>query len=138
MARIEWTRILVILTVWLGCQRGPEQGSEAVSLQSFDAPDRTLVDRLATTLADSIFGVHGVRYTPQQSSELYLAGGDATDWLYGETGAPSFTIELRPRSSIPGFILPEGEIQPTFEENLPAALLLIQWVQSVARPTTTL
>ena len=96
------------------------------------------MDQLATTLADSIFSVHGVGYTPQQSSELYLASGDATDWLYGETRAPSFTIELRPRSSIPGFILPEGEIQPTFEENLPAALLLIQWVQSVARPTTTL
>lgn len=102
------------------------------------APDRTLLDQLATSLADSIFGVHAVRYTPQQSSDLYLASGDATDWLYGETRAPSFTIELRPRSSRPGFILPESQIQPTFEENLPAALWLIQWAQGVAGPPTTL
>ena len=40
MAGMEWTRILVILTVWLGCQRGPEQESETVSLQSFESGPR--------------------------------------------------------------------------------------------------
>ncbi|MFQ5651126.1 MAG: M14 family metallopeptidase [bacterium] len=102
------------------------------------APDEALLDQLATTLADSILAVHGKRYTPQQSSDLYLASGDATDWLYGETRVPSFTIELRPRSSNPGFQLPESQIQPTFEENLPAALFLIEWTQTVGRMISTL
>jgi murein tripeptide amidase MpaA len=101
-------------------------------------PDEALLDQLASAMADSIFNVHGKQYTPEQSSELYLASGDATDWLYGETTAPSFTIELRPRSSSPGFVLPENEIQPTFEENLPAALFLIEWTQNLEQLTNAL
>ncbi len=100
---------------------------------SAPAPDQALLSQLARTMADSIFNVHSQRYTPEQSSDLYLASGDATDWLYGETRAPSFTVELRPRSSNPGFVLPDSEIQPTFEENLPAALFLIEWTQSADR-----
>ncbi len=96
------------------------------------APDATLLDQLATTMADSILQVHNKRYTPQQSSDLYLASGDATDWLYGTSQVPAFTIELRPRSAFPGFALPESEIQATFEENLPAALFMIQWTQATA------
>lgn len=96
------------------------------------APDADLLDGLAQTIADSILNVHGVQYVAQQSSDLYLASGDATDWLYGETGVPSFTIELRPRSAFPGFELPESQIQPTFEENLPATLFLIEWTQTTS------
>ena len=95
------------------------------------APDETVLHQLAQTMADSILNVHGKRYVAEQSSDLYLASGDATDWLYGETRVPSYTIELRPTSSFPGFELPESEIQPTFEENLPAALFLIKWSQTV-------
>lgn len=96
------------------------------------APDEVLLSMLAKTMADSILNVHGKTYVPQQSSDLYLASGDATDWLYGESRVPSYTIELRPQSSIPGFQLPESEIQPTFEENLPAALFIIHWSQTVS------
>ena len=54
-----------------------------------------------------IHGVHGVVYTPQQSSELYPTAGDTTDWTYGIYGMPSFTIELRPGTlQEGGFILP--------------------------------
>lgn len=105
---------------------------------STPAPDEALLDQLATTMADSIFDVHGVKYIPEQSSYLYLASGDATDWLYGETRTPSYTIELRPKSSSPGFELPESEIQPTFEENLPAVLFLIEWTQNAGRLTAGL
>lgn len=90
------------------------------------APDETLLRDLSVAIADEIRAVHSVSYTPQQSAELYLASGDTTDWLYALLSAPSFTIELRPRGN-PGFVLPESEIQPTFEENLPAALYLIDW-----------
>ncbi|MDZ7309769.1 MAG: M14 family metallopeptidase [candidate division KSB1 bacterium] len=91
------------------------------------APDEPLLQDLAVAMADRIRAVHAVTYTPQQSSELYLSSGDTTDWLYGVFHVPNFTIELRPRSASPGFELPESEITPTFEENLPAALFLIDW-----------
>jgi len=91
------------------------------------APDKALLDSLAVSLAYQIQSVHGKKYTPGQSSTLYLASGDTTDWLYALFGVPAFTIELRPGSYNPGFELPESEIQPTFEENLPAALSLINW-----------
>jgi carboxypeptidase T len=55
--------------------------------------------------------------------------GDTTDWTYGEYAIPSFTIELRPDSpQAGGFILPPEQIQPTFEENLPAALEFIDHI----------
>jgi hypothetical protein len=91
------------------------------------APDQTLMHTLAVAMADRIRAVHHVSYTPEQSSDLYLSSGDTTDWLYGVFGVPNFTIELRPRSTSPGFELPESEIAPTFEENLPAALYLVNW-----------
>jgi hypothetical protein len=91
------------------------------------APGEPLLHKLAVAMADRIRVVHNVSYTPEQSSDLYLASGDTTDWLYAEFGAPCFTIELRPRTTSPGFELPESEITPTFEENLPAALYLINW-----------
>jgi hypothetical protein len=100
------------------------------------APDKTLLNNFAIAMADRIRVVHNVSYTPEQSSDLYLASGDTTDWLYGVFGVPCFTIELRPRSTFPGFELPETEIAPTFEENLPAALYLID--RSVQAQNVTL
>jgi carboxypeptidase T len=78
--------------------------------------------QVAKRMAQLIQGVHGTVYTPEQSSQLYPTAGDTTDWTYGEYGIPSFTIELRPDSvAHGGFVLPPDQIQPTFEENLPAA-----------------
>ncbi len=97
-----------------------------------DAADRTAMIELAERMQQLIKGVHGLTYTPQQSSQLYSIPvvGDTTDWTYGEYGIPSFTIELRPDEFVldgaAGFILPPEEIQPTFEENLPAAQEFIQ------------
>lgn len=91
------------------------------------APDQALMHQIAVAIADSIRAIHGKNYTPQQASDLYLASGDTTDWLYALLSAPAFTVELRPRGNPPGFKLPESEIQPTFQENLPAALFLIEW-----------
>jgi len=97
------------------------------------APGEFLLQNLAVAMADRIRVVHNVSYTPEQSSDLYLASGDTIDWLYAELGAPCFTIELRPRSASPGFELPESEITPTFEENLPAALYLIDWALQLSK-----
>ncbi len=55
MARMEWTRILIILTVGLGCQRSPEQESEAVSLQSFESGPRLVkISVRDVAVADSL------------------------------------------------------------------------------------
>ncbi len=92
-----------------------------------DASDLATMTKLAERMQELIRDVHGVTYTPQQSSRLYLTAGDTTDWTYGEYAIPSFTIELRPDSiENGGFILPPEQIQPTFEENLPAALEFIE------------
>jgi carboxypeptidase T len=94
-----------------------------------DPVDRTAMTELAEQMQQLIKGVHGLTYRPQQSSQLYgiPVVGDTTDWTYGEYGIPSFTIELRPRTARQGgFILPPEEIQPAFEENLPAAQEFIQ------------
>jgi carboxypeptidase T len=92
-----------------------------------DSSDASTMTKLAKRMQQLIRGVHGTTYTPQQSSQLYLTAGDTTDWTYGEYGIPSFTIELRPDSiQNGGFILPPDQIQPTFEENLPAAMEFIK------------
>ncbi|MGH8902677.1 MAG: M14 family metallopeptidase [Egibacteraceae bacterium] len=92
-----------------------------------DPDDRTELVQLGESMEKLIRDVHGERYTPQQSSRLYLTAGDTTDWTYGEYDIPSFTIELRPTTQAEGgFILPPDQIQPTWEENRPAALEFIR------------
>lgn len=84
---------------------------------------------LANDMQRIIRGVHGETYTVEQSSQLYPTAGDTTDWTYGEYGVPSFTIELRPQTQAEGgFILPASQIQPTWEENRPAALRFISHI----------
>jgi carboxypeptidase T len=92
-----------------------------------DAHDRELMIGMAGEMHGLMRDVHGVVYTPQQASELYPTAGDTTDWTYGTYGIPSFTIELRPRTIAEGgFILPASQIEPTWEENRPAAFRLIE------------
>ena len=84
-----------------------------------DNHDRELMVQLAGDMQALIGDVHGVVYTPQQSSELYPTAGDTTDWTYGIYGIPSFTIELRPRTHQEGgFILPASQIQPTWRKTV--------------------
>ena len=88
--------------------------------------------RIAAKISEKIREVHGRSYTFQQGIELYPTNGDLTDWSYGELGILSFTIELRPRSnSLQGFVLPENEILPTFQENYNSVLYLLEEVQNI-------
>jgi carboxypeptidase T len=92
-----------------------------------DQADRDQMINLANRMQQIIRAVHGKTYIVQQSSQLYPTAGDTTDWTYGIYGIPSFTIELRPASlDEGGFMLPPAQIQPTWEENQPAALDFIQ------------
>ncbi|MFI5345517.1 MAG: M14 family metallopeptidase [Elusimicrobiota bacterium] len=45
-------------------------------------------------------------YTPEQSSALYVASGDLTDWSWGEHGIYSFTFEMMPKSMWDGGFYP--------------------------------
>jgi murein tripeptide amidase MpaA len=73
--------------------------------------------------------VNGRHYAAERAGDgFYLTNGDTTDWSFGTYGIPSYTIELPPDSSITGeFFNSEADIQPIFNENLPAALYLIDW-----------
>jgi carboxypeptidase T len=94
-----------------------------------DTNDHREMEDLAKDMQRLIREVHGEKYTVEQSSQLYPTAGDTTDWTYGEYDIPSFTIELRPDTVAEGgFILPPSQIQPTWEENRPAALQFIRHV----------
>jgi carboxypeptidase T len=101
-----------------------------------DPADHREMEDLATDMQRLIREVHSEKYTVEQSSQLYPTAGDTTDWTYGEYDIPSFTIELRPDTQAEGgFILPPSQIQPTWEENRPAALQFIRHVFD--KPATT-
>ena len=90
---------------------------------STPAKDR---DRFAATgdrIASAMFASHQTRYSLMPSIELYAASGTMTDWMYGEAGALSYTIELRPKGGA-GFVLPPDQIAPTCDEGLAAVLAL--------------
>ena len=90
------------------------------------APEKNLFASLTQEMSELIQNVHGRNYVAQQSTDLYITSGTTDDWFYGELGAYCFTIELRP-VGFPYFELPENELLPTVEENIPAALRFIEW-----------
>jgi carboxypeptidase T len=89
------------------------------------AKDRDRFAAVGDRIASALFAPHGTRYTLMQSVELYPASGTMEDWMYGELGAQSFTIELRPKGrGRNGFVLPPEQIRPTCDEALAALLAL--------------
>ena len=86
-------------------------------------PDRTFYDNLATDMSDEILSYSGVFYDPMQAVDLYPAAGDSSDWFYGELGAKSLTLELRPTDT---FDPPPSIILPTAQENYEAAKLFVE------------
>lgn len=76
-------------------------------------------------------------YTPQQSSQLYIASGDTTDWAFGQLGIISFTFELDPKSAggigfnpEKGFYPGQDFIEPVFQKNIEPCLYLIEHSQN--------
>lgn len=84
--------------------------------------------RIVETMAQLIKDVHGMTYDACQISLNcpYPAAGVSGDWVYSVTGGIALLVELRPRTNEPGFVLSPDQILPTFEENLPAALFLLE------------
>ena len=94
------------------------------------APDNFMLDLIAREMEIRIEAVHGKDYRAGPSNSLYLASGTAEDWTYDVSGVPSYNIELRSAFALPGFLLPPAQIQPTADENIPAALYLIGLTQN--------
>lgn len=87
------------------------------------ARDRDWFAATGDRIASAIFAAHEQRYRLMSAVELYPASGTMMDWMYGEAGARSYTIELRPRGR-GGFVLPPSEIRPSCDEGLAAVLAL--------------
>lgn len=87
------------------------------------APDHEAMEDLAQTMAYTIPGVYGGYYTPQEAWQLYPCSGTTDDFSYGEHGIFAYTIELAQE-----FIPPVGQIESICNNNLEAALILLDRV----------
>ena len=87
------------------------------------APDHDALQELATDMAVTIPAAGGGHYTPQESWQLYPASGTTDDYSYGERGIFSYTVELGTE-----FIPPSNEISGICQDNLQAALILLDRV----------
>lgn len=74
-------------------------------------------------------------YTPQQSSALYIASGDTTDWAYGEHKVISFTFELDPQNAWGGGgFYPGAQVIPeVIAKNIEPALYLMEYADNPYR-----
>jgi murein tripeptide amidase MpaA len=88
-----------------------------------------LLDQIAATMSGLMLAVNGTIYEYGQAGEdLYFTNGGMIDWSFGTYNIPSYTLELPPIDRAHGgFFNAEEDIQPIFEENLPAMLYLIDW-----------
>lgn len=89
------------------------------------APDHDEHEAMGLGLFEVISDVHDSEYDVQAGSSWYPACGVAPDWFYGELGAYSFTIELRPRENPDmgsGFSPPPDEILTACEEIVPSVI----------------
>lgn len=78
------------------------------------------------------------KYTPQQSSELYQASGDTTDWAYGTQHIFSFTFELDPQFTGGGWgFYPGSEVIPeVVQKNWEPFLYLMEYSDNPYRVLT--
>lgn len=74
-------------------------------------------------------------YKPEQSSSLYIASGDTTDWSYGEHKIFSFTFELDPSNNggMGGFYPGAAAIAPTLQKNIEPCLYLLEYADNPYR-----
>jgi len=97
-----------------------------------NSPNETYLKTLGDAYSTNVRAVNGRTYTSQKSVDLYVTSGSASDYWYDTeitTGnvlgsvtyrVASYTVELRPTTSNPGFQLPPVEIIPTGQENYAA------------------
>ena len=78
------------------------------------------------------------RYTPQQSSQLYIASGDTVDWAYGEHQMFAFTFELDPKGFGPdGFYPGAAIIKEVVAKNIQPCLYMLTYADNPYRVLDT-
>jgi hypothetical protein len=75
------------------------------------------------TLGRNMASTNG--YTPEQSSDLYIADGTIIDWLWGQHKIFAYTFEMYPTTSNPGFYPPDESIPAQTSRNRAAVLMLL-------------
>lgn len=96
------------------------------------APGLTLDDRNAhATLGQSMASTNS--YTPEQASDLYITDGTINDWLWGVYKIFSYTFEMYPTGSNPGFYPPDEQIVPQTTRNKEATLRFLEYSDCVYR-----
>jgi len=90
-----------------------------------DAPLEDKTDlKVFEAMAKAFAGFTG--YVPQQSSDLYVATGDTTDWAYMQRRIFAFTFELTPkRWGGGGFYPGAGVIEKVVADNIKAAMFML-------------
>lgn len=95
-------------------------------------PGMTQDDRDAhAALGRSMAATNG--YTPEQASDLYITDGSIDDWMWGTYKIFTYTFEMYPTGSSPGFYPPDEVIDRETSRNRAAALLLTQNADCVYR-----
>ncbi|AWS48877.1 zinc carboxypeptidase [Streptosporangium sp. 'caverna'] len=72
-------------------------------------------------------------YTPQQASDLYVTDGSIDDWMWANYKIFSYTIEMYPTGSSPGFYPPDEQIVPQTTRNREATLRFLEYSDCVYR-----
>ncbi len=76
------------------------------------------------TLGQAMAASNG--YTPEQSFDLYVTDGTINDWLYGVHRIFSYTFEMYPAASSPGFYPPDEDIPRETARNREAILYFLE------------
>jgi carboxypeptidase T len=96
------------------------------------APGLTIDDRNAhAELGRRMAATNG--YTPEQASDLYIADGTIDDWLWAAHKIFTYTFEMFPRTSSPGFYPADEQIGPQTTRNREAVLMLEEAADCVYR-----
>lgn len=88
--------------------------------------DRDRFAAIGDRMVSAMVAAHGTPYRLSTAIDFYPAAGAMMDWMYGEAGALSYAIELRPQwpGGRGGFVLPPEAIRPTCDEGMAALLAL--------------
>ncbi|GIH24031.1 hypothetical protein Aph01nite_23410 [Acrocarpospora phusangensis] len=96
------------------------------------APGLTQDDRDAhAALGQNMASTNG--YTPEQASDLYITDGSIDDWMWGVYKIFSYTFEMYPVSSNPGFYPPDEQIVTQTTRNREAVLRFLEYSDCVYR-----
>ncbi|GAA3150962.1 M14 family zinc carboxypeptidase [Nonomuraea roseoviolacea] len=96
------------------------------------APGLTQDDRDAhAVLGQNMAATNG--YTPEQSSDLYITDGTIDDWMWGVYKIFSWTFEMYPTGSNPGFYPPDEQIVPQTTRNREVVLRFLEYADCVYR-----